>query len=69
VPPHATDVNPGQPDANPKEPSEMPIPLVPASLAMLLSAAAPAGSNPLVAPWSGPYGGVPPFAIGQMAGS
>ena len=39
----------------------MPIPLAPAGLAVLLSAAAPAGSNPLVAPWSGPFGGVPPF--------
>jgi peptidyl-dipeptidase Dcp len=60
VPPDATDVNPGKLDAN-KEPSDMPIPLAHAGLAVLLSAAAPAGSNPLVAPWTGPYGGVPPF--------
>jgi peptidyl-dipeptidase Dcp len=46
---------------NPKEPSDMPIPLVQAGLAALLAAAAPAGSSPLVAPWTGPYGGVPPF--------
>ena len=39
----------------------MPIPLAQAGLAVLLSAAAPAGSNPLLAPWTGPYGGVPPF--------
>jgi peptidyl-dipeptidase Dcp len=37
----------------------MPIPLAHAGLAALLSAAAPA--NPLLAPWTGPYGGVPPF--------
>jgi peptidyl-dipeptidase Dcp len=61
VPPDATDVTPSPPDANPKEPSDMPIPLAQAGLAALLTAAAPAGSNPLVAPWSGPYGGVPPF--------
>lgn len=39
----------------------MPIPLAQAGLAALLTAAAPAGSNPLLAPWSGPHGGVPPF--------
>jgi len=39
----------------------MPIPLAQAGLAALLTAAAPTGSNPLLAPWSGPYGGVPPF--------
>ena len=39
----------------------MPIPLAQAGLAALLAAAAPAGSNPLLAPWTGPYGGVPPF--------
>jgi len=61
VPPDASDVNPEPLDANPKEPSEMPSPLAQAGLAALLSAAAPAGSNPLVAPWPGPYGGVPPF--------
>jgi peptidyl-dipeptidase Dcp len=61
VPPDATDVNPDQPDENPKESSDMPIPLTHAGLAVLLSAAAPAGTNPLVAPWTGPYGGVPPF--------
>jgi peptidyl-dipeptidase Dcp len=42
---------------NPKEPSDMPIPLVPAGLAALLAAV----PNPLLAPWSGPYGGVPPL--------
>jgi peptidyl-dipeptidase Dcp len=46
---------------DPKEPSDMPIPLAQAGLAALLTAATPAGSNPLLAPWSGPYGGVPPF--------
>ncbi len=39
----------------------MPSPLAQAGLAALLSAAAPVGPNPLLAPWSGPYGGVPPF--------
>ena len=39
----------------------MPIPLAQAGLAAFLSAAAPAGSNPLLAAWTGPYGGVPPF--------
>jgi peptidyl-dipeptidase Dcp len=39
----------------------MPVPLAQAGLAALLTAVAPAGSNPLLAPWSGPYGGVPPF--------
>jgi peptidyl-dipeptidase Dcp len=39
----------------------MPSPLAHAGLAALLSATAPAGPNPLLAPWSGPYGGVPPF--------
>jgi peptidyl-dipeptidase Dcp len=61
VPTDAPPVNPAQPDANPKEPSDMPTPLAQAGLAVLLSAAAPAGSNPLVAPWAGPHGGVPPF--------
>jgi peptidyl-dipeptidase Dcp len=61
VPPDATDVNPDQPDTNPKESSDMPIPLAHAGLAVLVSMAAPAGPNPLVAPWAGPYGGVPPF--------
>jgi peptidyl-dipeptidase Dcp len=42
-----------------KEPPDMPIPLAHAGLAALLSASAP--SNPLLAPWAGPYGGVPPF--------
>ena len=37
----------------------MPIPVAPAAVAALLSAAAP--QNPLLAPWTGPYGGVPPF--------
>jgi peptidyl-dipeptidase Dcp len=37
----------------------MPIPMAHAGLAALLSASAPA--NPLLAPWTGPYGGVPPF--------
>ena len=37
----------------------MPIPVAPAAVAALLSAAAP--SNPLLAPWTGPFGGVPPF--------
>ncbi len=37
----------------------MPTPLVPAAVLALLSAAAP--QNPLLAPWSGPHGGVPPF--------
>jgi peptidyl-dipeptidase Dcp len=61
VPPDTTDATPDPPHPNPKEPSDMPIPLVQAGLAALLTAAAPAGSNPLLAPWSGPYGGVPPF--------
>ncbi len=39
----------------------MPIPLAQAGLAAFLSAAAPGASNPLLAPWIGPYGGVPPF--------
>jgi peptidyl-dipeptidase Dcp len=51
----------------------MPIPLAQAGLAALLAAAAPVGTNPLLAPenqpadprglapWTGPYGGVPPF--------
>ncbi len=39
----------------------MPSPLAHAGLAALLSAAAPARPDPLVAPWTGPYGGVPPF--------
>jgi len=39
----------------------MPTPLAQAGLAALLSTAAPAATNPLLAPWSGPYGGVPPF--------
>ena len=37
----------------------MPIPVAPAAVAVLLSAAAP--QNPLLAPWTGPFGGVPPF--------
>ena len=48
-------------DVNPKESSDMPIPLAQAGLAAVLSAAAPTGSNPLLAPWTGPYGGIPPF--------
>jgi peptidyl-dipeptidase Dcp len=43
----------------PKETSDMPIPVAPAAVAALLSAAAP--QNPLLAPWPGPFGGVPPF--------
>ena len=39
----------------------MPIPLAQAGLTALLAAAASAGTNPLLAPWTGPYGGVPPF--------
>jgi peptidyl-dipeptidase Dcp len=39
----------------------MPSSLAHAGLAALLSATAPVGPNPLLAPWSGPYGGVPPF--------
>ena len=39
----------------------MPIPLAEAGLAVLFAAAAPVASNPLLAPWTGPYGGVPPF--------
>ena len=38
----------------------MPIPLAHAGLAAFLTAA-PAAPNPLLAPWTGPYGGVPPF--------
>jgi peptidyl-dipeptidase Dcp len=49
------------PDMNPKESPDMPIPLAQAGLAALLAATAPAGSNPLIAPWTGPHGGVPPF--------
>ena len=37
----------------------MPIPVAPAAVAALLSAAAP--QNPLLTPWTGPFGGVPPF--------
>jgi len=48
-------------DVNPEEPPDMPIPLAQAGLAALFAAMAPAGSNPLVAPWTGPHGGVPPF--------
>jgi peptidyl-dipeptidase Dcp len=44
---------------NPKETSDMPIPVAPAAVAVLLSAATP--QNPLLAPWTGPFGGVPPF--------
>jgi peptidyl-dipeptidase Dcp len=44
-----------------KESSDMPIPLAEAGFAVLFAAAAPADSNPLLAPWTGPYGGVPPF--------
>ena len=43
----------------------MPIPLAQAGLAAVLSAAAPTGSNPLLAPWTGPYGGDPPVRPGQ----
>jgi peptidyl-dipeptidase Dcp len=39
----------------------MPIALAHASLAAFLSAAGPATANPLLAPWTGPFGGVPPF--------
>ncbi|HSD27285.1 MAG TPA: M3 family metallopeptidase [Vicinamibacteria bacterium] len=39
----------------------MPTSLAQAGFAVILSAAAPSGYNPLVAPWTGPYGGVPPF--------
>jgi len=39
----------------------MPIPLAQAGLAALLSSVVPAGSNPLLVRWTGPYGGVPPF--------
>jgi peptidyl-dipeptidase Dcp len=46
---------------DPKESSDMPLPLAQAGLTALLSAAAPAATNPLVAPWTGPFGGVPPF--------
>jgi peptidyl-dipeptidase Dcp len=46
---------------DPKELPDMPTPLAQAGLAALLSAAAPAGSNPLLAPWTGPHGGLPPF--------
>jgi peptidyl-dipeptidase Dcp len=45
-------------DANPEEPTDMPTYLAHAGLAAVLSAAAP---NPLLAPWTGPHGGVPPF--------
>jgi peptidyl-dipeptidase Dcp len=34
------------------------LPLAPAGVAALIAAA---GSNPLLAPWTGPFGGVPPF--------
>jgi peptidyl-dipeptidase Dcp len=37
------------------------IPLAHAGLVVLLSAAAPAETNPLLAEWTGPYGGFPPF--------
>jgi peptidyl-dipeptidase Dcp len=50
-------LQPDTTDLNPKEPSDMPIPLAQAGLATLLAAAA----NPLAVPWTGPYGGVPPF--------
>jgi peptidyl-dipeptidase Dcp len=46
-------------DVSPKETSDMPIPVAPAAVAAILSAAAP--PNPLLAPWKGPFGGVPPF--------
>ncbi|HYN01053.1 MAG TPA: M3 family metallopeptidase [Vicinamibacteria bacterium] len=39
----------------------MPPTLAQAGLAAVLSAATPAGTNPLLAPWTGPFGGVPPF--------
>jgi peptidyl-dipeptidase Dcp len=45
---------------NPKESTDM-IPIVPAGLVALVAAGATAGTNPLLAPWSGPYGGVPAF--------
>jgi peptidyl-dipeptidase Dcp len=50
---------------DPKEPSDMPIPVAPAAIAAFLSAA----SNPLLAPWTGPGAGVPPFdkvEVGQF---
>ncbi len=46
----------------------MPIPAAPAALAALLAAASPA-TNALLAPWSGPYAGVPPLdevEVGQF---
>jgi peptidyl-dipeptidase Dcp len=45
----------------------MPTPLAPAAVLALLSAAP--SPNPLLAPWSGPHGGVPPFdrvEVGQF---
>ena len=48
-------------DAKHKESSPMPLSLAQASLAAVLSAAAPADANPLLAEWTGPYGGFPPF--------
>jgi peptidyl-dipeptidase Dcp len=48
---------------NPEESSDMPSPLAPAGLAALLAAA----PNPLLAPWTGPYGGVPPFDRVEIA--
>jgi peptidyl-dipeptidase Dcp len=48
-------------DVSPKESHDMPIPLVPAGLVVLAAAGATAGANPLLAPWAGPYGGVPAF--------
>jgi peptidyl-dipeptidase Dcp len=54
---------PDNPDRNPKEPDAMPSPaLAPLSLAALMAAAAPAAEkNPLLAEWTGAYGGYPPF--------
>jgi peptidyl-dipeptidase Dcp len=41
-----------------EESPDMPHPLTPAGVAALIAVA---GSNPLLAPWTGPNGGVPPF--------
>jgi len=46
----------------------MPIPLAQAGLAALFAVAAPVASNPLLAPWTGPYGGAPPFDKVQVEG-
>ncbi len=37
-----------------------------ASAAAVVSQAAATAANPLLAPWSGPYGGVPPFAAARV---